>query len=124
MNVETGEIYDADVELNTADYPIEQRAAGAPSDGSYDLQSVLTHEFGHFVGLAHSPLPGSVMFALGDSSDGTAKRALAPEDVLGVCAIYPTDGTRSVSTLVDPGSRVAEGACDPTPHHGFTATCP
>jgi hypothetical protein len=123
-NIETGEIYDADIELNTADYMIMQLPPGAPSAGEFDLQSVLTHEIGHFLGLAHSPLADAVMYATGDSAGGTMKRALAAEDELGICAIYPSNGTRSVSMLVDPSGSTAEGACDPTPHHGFSATCP
>jgi hypothetical protein len=64
------------------------------------------------------------MYASGDGDQSTTKRALAAEDVDGICAIYPPDGTRSVSTLVDASGYIAEGACDPTPHHGFTASCP
>jgi hypothetical protein len=122
-NVETGEIYDADIELNTKDYPIVPVPSDGPA-GAFDLQSVLTHEIGHFLGLAHSPLPDAVMFASGDGQGGTTKRALTAEDVRGICAIYVPDGTRSVSTLVDASGRTPEGACDPTPHHGFTPTCP
>ena len=122
---DTGEIYDADIELNTADHVITQLPVGTPGDGtSFDLQSVLTHEIGHFLGLAHSPLADAVMYAFGDGDQSTTKRALAAEDVDGICAIYPPDGTRSVSALVDASGHIAEGACDPTPHHGFTASCP
>jgi hypothetical protein len=123
---ESGQIYDADVELNTADYAIVQMAAGdaAPTDGeTFDLQSVLTHELGHFLGLAHSPLPDAVMNASGDTDTGSFKRALRLEDVRGICDVYPADGTRAVSMLVAPSGSVAEGACDPTPRHGFSATC-
>jgi hypothetical protein len=123
-NVETGELYDADIELNTADYVIAPIPAGTPSGGTFDLQSVLTHEIGHFFGLAHSPLPDAVMYASGDGDNGATRRALATEDVRGICAIYPPGGTRSVSTLVDPGGSTPEGACDPTPHGGFTPDCP
>jgi hypothetical protein len=124
-NAETGEIYDADIELNSADYVIAQLPAGTPGDGmSFDLQSVLTHEIGHFLGLAHSPLADAVMYASGDGDRSTTRRVLAAEDVRGICAIYPPDGTRSVSALVDASGQIAEGTCDPTPHHGFTASCP
>jgi hypothetical protein len=122
---DTGEIYDADIELNTADWAIAQLPAGAPGDGTaFDLQSVLTHEIGHFFGLAHSPLSDAVMNPSGDGDLSATRRVLAAEDVRGICAIYPPDGTRWVSTLVDPSGSIAEGACDPTPHHGFTPDCP
>ena len=120
---ESGEIFDADIELNSADYTFTTTAGDTdPLDG-FDLQSVLTHETGHFLGLAHSPLERAVMNASGDSDTGAAKRALALEDVRGICSIYPADGTRAVSSLVASSESVAEGACDPTPRHGFTSAC-
>jgi hypothetical protein len=121
---ETGELFDADVELNSADHLIAPVTPGAPPTGAYDLQAILTHELGHFFGLAHSPLTDAVMNASGDSDTSTPKRALRLEDVRGICAIYPADGARDVSLLADPSGTVLAGACDPTPHHGFSATCP
>ena len=121
---ESGEIYDADVELNSADYAIAPIVPGSPPTGAFDLQAILTHELGHFLGLAHSPLADAVMNASGDSDTSTPKRSLRLEDIRGICAIYPADATRDVSTLVDPSGAVSAGACDPTPRHGFTATCP
>jgi hypothetical protein len=123
---ESGEIFDADVELNSADYTI----APLPSDGSalgsetFDLQAILTHELGHFFGLAHSPLPDAVMNASGDSDTSSPKRALRLEDTRAICVVYPADGTRAVSTLVASSQSVAAGVCDPTPRHGLSLTCP
>jgi hypothetical protein len=135
----TGEILDADIEINEAGHDIEViDHAGPPSvplpgsDQVYDLQIVLTHEAGHFFGLAHSTNPDAVMFA---SDEGTSlkKRQLSSFDVDGICAIYPRDaifdgstlsgGTRHVSTFVDGSGSVPAGACDPTPHGGFTTAC-
>jgi hypothetical protein len=84
-----------------------------------DLQNALTHEFGHFVGLDHTCFPpdnmnpallrpnddqghlvplcddkapadvqASVMFNV-MPPEQTSKRFLSPDDVRGVCAIYP-----------------------------------
>ena len=53
-----------------------------------DLQNTLTHESGHFIGLAHSPVPGATMNATTQPGE-TLKRSLAPDDAAGVCAIYP-----------------------------------
>jgi hypothetical protein len=120
---QTGEIYDADIELNSADYtiiPLDGSPSGAET---YDLQTVLTHEVGHFFGLAHSPSAAAVMYASGDTSGATRKRALTASDVRGICAIYSPDDTRNVSALVDASNKVAAGACDPTPRHGFTSSC-
>ena len=125
---ETGEIYDADVELNSADYTIAPLTAGTGGPGvpgeTFDLQAVLTHELGHFLGLAHSPLADAVMNASGDSDTSSPKRTLRLEDTLAICAVYPADGTRSVSTLVSASGSTPAGSCDPTPRRGFSPTCP
>ncbi len=121
---QTGEIFDADLELNSADYTIVPvTAANQTQADSYDLQAVLTHEIGHFLGLAHSPLRDAVMDASGDTQAGAKKRLLTQEDVKGICAIYPPNGDRLVSTLVDASGRTMESACDPTPRHGFKGNC-
>jgi hypothetical protein len=120
---ETGELYDADIELNSADYTLVPLDTPPSDPYTFDLQTVLTHEIGHFFGLAHSPVDAAVMNATGDSASGSKKRTLTQNDIDGICSIYPADRTRNVSTLVDPSGQVAAGACDPTPRHGFSATC-
>jgi hypothetical protein len=117
----TGEIYDADMELNTADHDIKP-VDGVLEPTAYDLQAVMTHEAGHFFGLAHSPVKDAVMFASDEGHD-IRKRSLTQEDVAGICAIYPPSGGRAVSTTVDPSGVVQETPCDPTPRRGFTTAC-
>jgi hypothetical protein len=108
----TGEIVDADMEINSHDFTI---VAGAPATPpAYDLLSILTHEAGHFLGLAHSANEGAVMYTF--YRPGTT--ALTDDDASGICSIYAPDGTRSTSA-----GTVAAGACDPTPRHGFASTC-
>lgn len=103
FNVDTGEIYDADMELNgTADITTD------PASPRYDLQSIVTHEAGHFLGLSHSPDASATMFRT-YAGGTTSLRSLSQDDVDGVCAIYPP--------------AAAGGACDPTPRHGFSTTC-
>ena len=53
-----------------------------------DLQNTITHEAGHFVGLAHSNVAGATMNPT-TSPGETAKRSLSADDIAGVCAIYP-----------------------------------
>jgi hypothetical protein len=64
------------------------------------------------------------MNASGDSDTSSPKRALRLEDTRAICAVYPADGTRAVSVLVSSTGSTPAGACDPTPRHGFSATCP
>ena len=116
FNPETGEIYDGDMEINTA----EQRVTLAdpvPSDG-YDFASIVTHETGHFLGLAHSGEMRATMYA-SYTPGNTAMRNLTSDDIAGICAIYRPDGTRAVLD----GFVMQGPQCDPTPRRGFTGAC-
>jgi hypothetical protein len=89
-----------------------QPQAGQPDCAYIDLRNTVTHEAGHFLGLAHpcttdpvavtATLPicsaaapaGEIPFgertmAPTTSPRETSKRALSPDDVAGICAIYP-----------------------------------
>jgi len=116
FNPDTGEIYDADMEVNTHD----QRVAlsdPVPSDG-YDFASIVTHETGHFLGMAHSGDSKATMFA-SYSPGMTAMRNLTADDIDGICTVYRPDGERAVlDGKVTPGPQ-----CDPTPRRGFTGAC-
>ncbi len=119
----TGEIYDVDMEINSADHAIVIKRDGDPVDGdTFDLQAVLTHEVGHFLGLAHTPNKAAVLYKSDEGND-VRKRALAQADIAGICAVYPPGDTRRVSTMVDPSGTVPATACDPTPRHGFSGEC-
>jgi hypothetical protein len=79
-----GVVFQAYTEVNTAEYSFTTQ--GTPPPGSYDLQSILTHEAGHFLGLAHAPALSAVMYY---ANDGEVKTTLTSDDVAGICAIYP-----------------------------------
>jgi hypothetical protein len=104
-NDQTGEIYDADIEVNAANNTVT--ITDDPPKVEYDLQAILTHEVGHFIGIAHSPDFDAVMFA-SYNPGSTSQRTLTDDDRAAVCAIYP------------PNSGVA---CNTEPRGGFSATC-
>jgi hypothetical protein len=116
---DTGEIYDADMEINSTVSPIVVNVAPSdvPDDG-YDFLSIVTHETGHFLGMAHSGDERATMFAHYQPGQ-TSMRDLTEDDINGICAIYPPNGNRSTSV----GAPVPEDSCDPTPRHGFSTDC-
>jgi hypothetical protein len=116
---DTGEIYDADMEIN-ATVPLSL-GDPVPADG-YDLMSIITHESGHFLGMAHSGDLHATMFAIYTPGD-TTMRTLSADDISGLCSIYPPDGMRAVDPSVADGGAVMEDMCDPTPRHGFSTQC-
>jgi hypothetical protein len=124
---DTGEIYDADMEINSAQQTLTawdptNPYATIPADG-FDFLSIVTHETGHFLGMAHSGDMQATMFAHYTMGQ-TVMRLLTADDVAGICSIYPPGGTRNASPLaVPPDGVVPEDACDGTPRHGWTSEC-
>ena len=52
FGVKSGQIVDVDIEVNSTVH----LGVNEDPEGNYDLQSILTHEVGHFLGLAHSAI--------------------------------------------------------------------
>ena len=90
----SGTIFDADIEINSSD-PVNKplTVQEPPAPNAYSLQFILTHEAGHFFGLAHATDATAIMYAnyqgglLQFASDGTP--LLTPDDLAGICTIYP-----------------------------------
>ena len=120
FNAENGEILDADIEVNTADKGVTSQEPLPPT--GYDLQSIITHEAGHFLGLAHSKVGGSTMEPRYDRGQ-TGLRTLENDDQRGICAIYPSsdqrtsDETGGVSPIT-----IKALACSTSPPTPSTAT--
>jgi hypothetical protein len=105
VDTRTGEILESDIFFNT-EHQWSTAPAGEP--GRYDVQSIATHEAGHFLGLGHSAIgeteqqpggrrllaAGSVMFPIAFAPGSTLSRRLWPDDVAGVSDIYPATGYR------------------------------
>lgn len=93
-NLGSGEIYDADVVLNSFGGQI----ARAAESGRASLLSVATHEAGHFLGLGHSVVPSAIMYA----SYSPDRVMLDDDDRQGICSIYPPSPS---SACAEPESR-------------------
>lgn len=106
----TGEILDADMEINErrGPYGICPDEGCSTSEDRVDLENVVTHEIGHYLGMAHTVEAGATMFASAVAGE-TLKRTLETDDIEGICAAYP---------LGSP-----EGECDYEPRGGMDLTC-
>jgi MYXO-CTERM domain-containing protein len=117
----TGEIYDVDVEINSADNPLSVTDQNVTND----LLSIVTHEAGHFFGLSHSTVSGSTMVS--DYDNGSIDmRSLGPDDIEGICELYPPDRptTPCDNSLIPRRGFLAECGVDEPDDSGCCATAP
>jgi hypothetical protein len=135
-----GNIVDADILVNGVTRTwkdFEPGVTPTPDQGEtimeFDLQAALVHEFGHFLGFAHScvqsgepaakddqghdvppcvPAPEaairSVMY-FRTAEDDPTKRVLSPDDVRGVCEVYASDTKSCAVDAPYDGCAVAPG---------------
>jgi hypothetical protein len=82
---ETGEIADADIELN--DWKFKFTTTDKEDDTVIDIRNTMTHEIGHLLGLDHSKNPEATMYYNAPSGE-LKKRSLHDDDIAGICTIY------------------------------------
>jgi matrixin len=82
---ESGLVIDADVEINSQDFSFTSDPSGMMSTS---LLYVLTHELGHFLGLAHSRVSGAVM-TTDYQSLPFSPNLISADDAAAVCEAYP-----------------------------------
>ena len=118
-----GVVVDADTEINAVtkfptlvDSPPCSPGAPSTSCVANDVQSFETHEFGHFLGLAHSPDPSSTMYALVPYAD-LSRRTLDPASLQFVCDVYPT-GRASNDCALATSSTPTTSGCTTTGSQG------
>ena len=107
-----GEIQDADIVFNGNGNFRFSASQQIPQGNVIDLQSVMTHEIGHLVGLDHTPLRGSTdvrptmyPFYFGRERD------LEPDDIAGLSYLYPSAQALGNGSIVGTVStRGGEGA--------------
>ncbi len=117
----TGEIVESDIFFNSI---VAWSVASAGESGHFDLQSIATHEIGHFWGLGHSALgetqlvgdgrrviaKAAVMFPIAFSPGNTLDRTLQPDDIAGISDLYPTGGfTSSTGTVTGTVTKNGQG---------------
>ncbi len=84
------------------------------SGGGTDLQSIATHEIGHMLGLAHSPIQSATMYFA--YQGGSGARTIATDDQNGVSALYPRACTCTQdSDCTDPDEQCIQGTCSEVP---------
>lgn len=106
----TGEILDADMEINDRDFTWDTLGPTATTGivGRAMIENVVTHEIGHFVGLDHTASSESSMFFA--SGPGIINQVTLTDDDRALIiedyprSSYPTTATGTVRGTIDDGS--------------------
>lgn len=102
----TGEILDTDIEVNAVNFTFSAQQTCPPND--MDIQSSVTHELGHCIGLGHSTDLNAVMYATAGEGENK-KRILGQDDIDGLCTMYPVG--KETPQLVSTHQNQNRGGC-------------
>ena len=100
----TGLLRNADIVLNGNEFTWTTDPAANPA--SYDVEEIITHEAGHVVGLDHSGVLGSSMYAR-VTPQQVLRSTLSSDDMAGAIAIYPDSDANTA--LGSQGGLVSNG---------------
>jgi len=95
---ESGQVIDADVEINSQDYSFVSDPSGTMATS---LKYVLTHELGHFLGLGHSSVSGALM-STNYQSLPLSPSLISADDAAAICAVYPPGRALTCNTPATP----------------------
>ncbi|MCA9671846.1 MAG: matrixin family metalloprotease [Myxococcales bacterium] len=104
----SGFVSESDIIFNAVDHRFS--TAGDGDTSRYDVQNVAVHEAGHFIGLGHSEVGPSTMFATTPPGE-VAKRDLDADDREALVALIEELGRRGVNTP----QPVSKDITDPDP---------
>ncbi len=113
----SGQILDSDILLNGVDHVFSTNN----TLNTHDVQNIVTHEVGHFLGLGHDGPSGqenedAVMFAVAKTNE-FKKRTLHPNDIAGIREAYAGSGTKYAPSNA-PTCQVPDGAVQCAAVHG------
>jgi hypothetical protein len=81
-------ILDTDIVFWDGSFRFYTGTSGCTGSGSFYIEDIAAHEFGHALGLGHSTISGATMYP-STSACNAGNRLLDPDDVAGVEVLYP-----------------------------------
>jgi len=105
-------IFDADIVYNNVGFCWNDTG----NNNCVDTLSIAVHEDGHFLGLDHSNVSGATMEPF--YGGGNSLASIEQDDIDGVCALYPSQGT-----AVSSGSGSGGGDCQTCANNTANGVC-